>query len=243
MALDASRRRARRRSHAGDACMLAARYRADDAPHEDRRHHRPASRDPRRCWRMVEAGMDVARLNYSHGTPEEHAETRAPRARRRRPRRPARRDPAGPARARSCGSARCATTSPSSSPATTLTFALRRREARRRRAACRSPGPGSPSAVEPDDGASTSPTARCACACSARARATARSTPRSRSAARSPRARASTSPARSTRCPSVPEEDLELLRHGESIGVDLVALSFVRRAEDIDSCASTRACR
>jgi pyruvate kinase len=34
--------------------------------------------------------------------------------------------------------------------------------------------------------------------------------------------------------PSVPEEDLELLRHGESIGVDMVALSFVRRPEDIE---------
>jgi pyruvate kinase len=34
--------------------------------------------------------------------------------------------------------------------------------------------------------------------------------------------------------PSVPQEDLELLRFGESIGVDLVALSFVRRAADID---------
>jgi pyruvate kinase len=33
--------------------------------------------------------------------------------------------------------------------------------------------------------------------------------------------------------PSVPEEDLELLRHGESIGVDMVALSFVRRPEDV----------
>jgi pyruvate kinase len=33
--------------------------------------------------------------------------------------------------------------------------------------------------------------------------------------------------------PSVPEEDLDLLRFGESIGVDLVALSFVRRPEDI----------
>jgi pyruvate kinase len=32
---------------------------------------------------------------------------------------------------------------------------------------------------------------------------------------------------------SVPEEDVELLRFGESIGVDLVALSFVRRAADI----------
>jgi pyruvate kinase len=35
--------------------------------------------------------------------------------------------------------------------------------------------------------------------------------------------------------PSVPEEDLELLRFGESIGVDLVALSFVRTAEDVTS--------
>ena len=34
--------------------------------------------------------------------------------------------------------------------------------------------------------------------------------------------------------PSVPEEDLDLLRFGESIGVDMVALSFVRRASDID---------
>ena len=35
--------------------------------------------------------------------------------------------------------------------------------------------------------------------------------------------------------PAVPEEDLELLRHGESIGVDMVALSFVQRPEDIES--------
>ncbi|MGA2165484.1 MAG: pyruvate kinase, partial [Solirubrobacteraceae bacterium] len=34
--------------------------------------------------------------------------------------------------------------------------------------------------------------------------------------------------------PAVGEEDLELLRHGESIGVDMVALSFVRRPEDIE---------
>jgi pyruvate kinase len=33
--------------------------------------------------------------------------------------------------------------------------------------------------------------------------------------------------------PSVPEEDLEMLRFGESIGVDLIALSFVRTAEDV----------
>ena len=33
--------------------------------------------------------------------------------------------------------------------------------------------------------------------------------------------------------PAVPEEDLEHLRAGQQIGVDLVALSFVRRPEDV----------
>src|SRR3954467_2672748 len=35
----------------------------------------PASRDPEVLVRMVQAGMDVARLNFSHGTAELHAET------------------------------------------------------------------------------------------------------------------------------------------------------------------------
>ncbi|HET8950645.1 MAG TPA: pyruvate kinase [Solirubrobacteraceae bacterium] len=35
----------------------------------------PASRDPEVLVRMVEAGMDVARLNFSHGSAEQHAET------------------------------------------------------------------------------------------------------------------------------------------------------------------------
>ena len=35
--------------------------------------------------------------------------------------------------------------------------------------------------------------------------------------------------------PAVPEEDLDMLRFGESINVDLVALSFVRTAEDLSS--------
>src|SRR5262252_9043292 len=33
----------------------------------------PASRDPAVLARLVDAGMDVARLNFSHGTHEEHA--------------------------------------------------------------------------------------------------------------------------------------------------------------------------
>src|SRR5213593_3250512 len=35
----------------------------------------PSSRDPEMLLQMINAGMDVARLNYSHGTVEEHAET------------------------------------------------------------------------------------------------------------------------------------------------------------------------
>jgi len=35
----------------------------------------PASKDPEILVRMVEAGMDVARLNFSHGNAEQHAET------------------------------------------------------------------------------------------------------------------------------------------------------------------------
>jgi pyruvate kinase len=34
----------------------------------------PATRDPKTLRRLVEAGMDVARLNFSHGDAEEHAE-------------------------------------------------------------------------------------------------------------------------------------------------------------------------
>ena len=35
----------------------------------------PASREPDVLGRMVEAGMDVARLNFAHGSPDQHAET------------------------------------------------------------------------------------------------------------------------------------------------------------------------
>ena len=35
----------------------------------------PASREPEVLVQLVEAGMDVARLNFSHGSAEEHAET------------------------------------------------------------------------------------------------------------------------------------------------------------------------
>src|SRR5256885_4895076 len=35
----------------------------------------PASREPHELQRMIAAGMDVARLNFAHGAPDEHAET------------------------------------------------------------------------------------------------------------------------------------------------------------------------
>jgi pyruvate kinase len=41
-------------------------------------------------------------------------------------------------------------------------------------------------------------------------------------------------PGEAASLPAVPQEDLEHLRTGERIGVDLVALSFVRRAEDVE---------
>src|SRR5919198_763320 len=37
----------------------------------------PASRSPEVLERMIRAGVDVARLNFAHGSPEEHAQTAA----------------------------------------------------------------------------------------------------------------------------------------------------------------------
>src|SRR3712207_6093421 len=37
----------------------------------------PASQDPDVLARMMQAGMDVARLNFAHGSPEQHSETAA----------------------------------------------------------------------------------------------------------------------------------------------------------------------
>ena len=189
----------------------------------------PACRDPETLARMVEAGMDVARLNFSHGSREEHAENvrlvrdAASRAGRQvailqdlpgpKLRIGPLRDDLIDLRPGDQLTLLCGSDEPATSERISVGWA------------------GLPEAVEADDViylADGRIRLRVRVAC-----ARPRSTRTSRSAARSPRARASTSPARRAALPAVPHEDLELLRFGESIGVDMVALSFVREAEDV----------
>ena len=195
----------------------------------------PASRDRETLVRMVEAGMDVARLNFSHGSHEQHAETAELGARRRGPRRAPGRAAAGPA-----------------GPEAAHRRARRgRRRAQGRRLASRS--------IAATTTARSAPRATCTITWPGLARAVvarrgALPRRRQRPAARARRARRA--PARSTReveiggtvasrqglnvpgpgvdmLPAVPDEDLAHLQAGIKIGVDLVALSFVRRPEDV----------
>ena len=76
----------------------------------------PASRDPEVLVRMVEAGMDVARLNFSHGTAEEHQET-AQHVRQAAGRAGRQVGSSRTCRGRSCASGRWPAASPSSRPA------------------------------------------------------------------------------------------------------------------------------
>src|SRR5271156_3760085 len=192
----------------------------------------PASREPDALLRMVEAGMDVARLNYSHGTLEEHAET-------------VRRVRDASGRAGHLFAILQDLPGPKLrigplhedvvelTPGERLTFHCGDEER---------PGDahdmsiswgGLADAIEPGavlylaDG-------------SVRLRAV-----DVRTASREIEVEIEVGGAVASRqglnipgpvesLPSVPEEDLEKLRHGESIGVDLVALSFVQRPEDVE---------
>jgi pyruvate kinase len=193
----------------------------------------PASREPETLARMVDAGMDVARLNYSHGTLEEHAETvRRVRDAAGRAGRPVAilQDLPGP-------KLRIGPLSEDVvelTPGERLTFACgdgdRPGDAREMSVSWA----GLPDAVQEGsilylaDG-------------SVRLRVV-----DVRAAAHEVDVEIEIGGAVASRqglnipgpvgsLPSVPEEDLHLLRHGESIGVDMVALSFVQSPKDVES--------
>jgi pyruvate kinase len=191
----------------------------------------PASRDPQTLLAMVQAGMDVARLNYSHGTLDEHAET----ARRVREAagqggRPVAilQDLPGP----KLRIGPLADDIAELKPGETLTLSCGQEE----------PGdahrmtvswPGLARALHEDmviylaDGSirlrvsSTRPQQS-----EVDALVEVGGTVASRQGLNIP--------GPIDELPSVPEEDLQLLQHGESIGVDMIALSFVRHPSDVE---------
>jgi pyruvate kinase len=195
----------------------------------------PASREPQTLLAMVQAGMDVARLNYSHGTLDEHAETvRRVRDAAGRAGRPVAilQDLPGPKLR--IGPLREDVVE--LKPGDHVTFSCGGGEGDGGGGDARHmtiSWPGLADALEPQaviylaDG-------------SVRLRVV-----DVRAGAQEVEAEVEVGGAVASRqglnvpgpidaLPAVPEEDLELLRHGESIGVDMVALSFVRRPEDIE---------
>jgi pyruvate kinase len=193
----------------------------------------PASREPETLVRLVEAGMDVARLNYSHGTLEEHAETvRRVRDAADRAGRPVAilQDLPGPKLR--IGPLRDDLVE--LTPGERLTFSCGDEELAGDAHHMSISWAGLPDTVEKDsilylaDG-------------SVRLRVV-----EVRSAAHEVDVEIEVGGAVVSRqglnipgpvasLPAVPEEDLQLLAHGESIGVDMVALSFVQSPEDVES--------
>jgi pyruvate kinase len=192
----------------------------------------PASRDPEVLVRLIDAGMDVARLNFSHGSADEHAETA------RRVRDAANRagrsvailqDLPGP----KLRIGRLAGDIAELKPGDRVTFICGDNDelGDARRMYIR--WSGLAESVEPDeviylaDGAVR-----------LKIEATRAGSGEIDSVVEIGGSVASRQglniPGETAALPSVPEQDLAHLATGEKIGVDLVALSFVRRAEDID---------
>ncbi len=192
----------------------------------------PASREPEVLARMVEAGMDVARLNFSHGSRELHHENaELIRAAASRVGRQVAilQDLPGP-------KLRIGTIAGGFAelkPGERLVLACGSSEEGSERRLSVS-WPGLAEAVDPDDVIYLADGA-------IRLRVTAVRAGDGEietlvEAGGSVASRQGLNIPGSTRgLPAVPEEDLEMLRFGESIGVDLVALSFVRTAEDVES--------
>jgi pyruvate kinase len=195
----------------------------------------PASRDPDTLVRLVRAGMDVARLNFSHGTLEEHAET-AERVRTasERAQRPVAllQDLPGPKMR--IGALRDGIAELAQGDCLTLVCG---RDEEGDAAHMSVDWDGLPAALSPGepiylaDGAVRLRVAAVrAGECEVDAEVETGGTVASRQGLNVPGELAA--------LPSVPKRDLELLRFGESIGADLVALSFVRRPEDVTEVRS-----
>jgi pyruvate kinase len=192
----------------------------------------PASRDVETLTQMVEAGMDVARLNFSHGTRELHAESaqRIRTASERAGRQVAiLQDLPGP----KIRIGRLSDDIAELKPGEELVLVCGADEVGDERRISVSWG-GLADAVDPDDVIYLADGA-------IRLRVTGVRNGDSEvetavEIGGSVASRQGLNLPGSTRgVPAVPEEDLEMLRFGESIGVDLVALSFVRTAEDVSS--------
>jgi pyruvate kinase len=190
----------------------------------------PASQDPETLVRMVEAGMDVARLNYSHGTPEQHAETlQRVRDAAGRAGRPVAilQDLPGPKLR--IGSLRDDVAE--LKPGETVTFDCEDGQPGDERRMSVS-WKGLAAALAPGDVFYLADGA-------VRLRVRAARPTEAEIDAEVEAGGAVVSrqglniPASIEELPAVPEEDFELLRQGEKAGVDLVALSFVRRADDV----------
>jgi pyruvate kinase len=193
----------------------------------------PASREPETLTRMVEAGMDVARLNYSHGTLDEHAETvRRVRDAAGRAGRPIAilQDLPGPKLR--IGPLREDVVE--LTPGEHLTFVCGDGEHPGDAHQMSISWAGLPDAVQPgsimylaDGSVRLRVTDVRASSHEVDTEIEVGGAVASRQGLNLPGPVAS--------LPAVPEEDLHMLRHGESIGVDMVALSFVQSPKDVES--------
>src|SRR3954451_1368615 len=192
----------------------------------------PASREPEGLARMVEAGMDVARLNFSHGTFEEHGENvRRLRDAAGRAGRPVAilQDLPGP----KLRLGRFKDGTVELKPGDHITFSCGHEDGANGDASHMSISwAGLAAAVQPGEVlylADGSIRRRCGAVRAGDFEFDAEVEVGGVVSSR----QGVNVPGEVDQLPSVPEEDLVHLRDGEKLGVDMVALSFVRRPEDI----------